>query len=65
MAVCLAAVVSFKQPGKRDEALQYSRFAHRADAARVNFIADRVLRFAPAARGRTMRQSPIGVVLST
>lgn len=37
-----AGVASFKQPEKRDEALQYSRFAHRADTARIAAIADRV-----------------------
>ncbi len=35
-------VVSFKQPGKRDPDLEYSRFAHRADAARITAVADRV-----------------------
>lgn len=37
-----AGVVSFKQPGKRDPDLEYSRFAHRADAARITAVADRV-----------------------
>ena len=35
-----AGVVSFKQPGKRDPDLEYSRFAHRADAARITAVAD-------------------------
>ncbi len=35
-------VVSFKAPGKKDPHLQYSRFAHRADAARIKAVVDRV-----------------------
>src|SRR5882757_1475405 len=35
-------VTSFKSPGKRDPDLQYSRFAHRADCARIEAVADRV-----------------------
>lgn len=35
-------VTSFKSPGKRDPDLQYSRFAHRADSARIEAVADRV-----------------------
>ncbi|SHM21802.1 cobaltochelatase CobN subunit [Paracoccus solventivorans] len=38
----LAGVVSFKQPTRRDEALQYSRFIHRADPQLVDAAADRV-----------------------
>ncbi|TDL74938.1 cobaltochelatase subunit CobN [Palleronia sediminis] len=37
-----AGVASFKQPGRRDPDLQYSRFAHRADAGRIAAVADRV-----------------------
>ncbi len=37
-----AGVTSFKSPGKRDPDLQYSRFAHRADSARIDAVADRV-----------------------
>ncbi|UWQ48762.1 cobaltochelatase subunit CobN [Leisingera caerulea] len=37
-----AGVVSFKSPGKKDPYLQYSRFAHRADADRVKSAVDRV-----------------------
>ena len=36
-------VVSFKTPGKKDPHLQFSRFAHCANADRVNAVADRVL----------------------
>src|SRR5690606_36068700 len=38
----LAGVVSFKQPTRRDGALQYSRFIHRADLRLVAMAADRV-----------------------
>ncbi|AXI44807.1 cobaltochelatase subunit CobN [Sulfitobacter sp. SK012] len=36
-------VVSFKAPQKKDPDLQFSRFAHRADQARIDAVADRVL----------------------
>ncbi|MFP7674621.1 cobaltochelatase subunit CobN [Marivita sp. S0852] len=60
----MAGVASFKDPGKRDADLQYSRFAHRADAERINAIADRVqgwtrLAALPAAKRR------VALVLST
>ena len=38
-----AGVTSFKSPGKRDPDLQYSRFAHRADSARIEAVIDRVV----------------------
>jgi cobaltochelatase CobN len=37
-----AGVTSFKSPDKRDPYLQYSRFAHRADSARIEAVADRI-----------------------
>ncbi|MFU8863695.1 MAG: cobaltochelatase subunit CobN [Rhodobacterales bacterium] len=37
-----AGLVSFKSPGKRDPDLQFSRFAHRADAARVAAVVGKV-----------------------
>ncbi|MDO9638439.1 MAG: cobaltochelatase subunit CobN [Pseudotabrizicola sp.] len=37
-----AGVVSFKSPGKRDPDLQFSRFAHRADAERIAAVVARV-----------------------
>ncbi|WP_264212826.1 cobaltochelatase subunit CobN [Leisingera thetidis] len=37
-----AGVVSFKSPGRKDPDLQYSRFAHRADADRIKAAVDRV-----------------------
>ncbi len=38
----LAGVISFKSPGKRDPNLQFSRFAHRAEAGRVAAVVARV-----------------------
>ena len=59
-----AGVASFKSPGRRDPDLQFSRFAHRADAARIAAIADRV-----AAWHRLRRTPPVdrrlALVLST
>jgi cobaltochelatase CobN len=37
-----AGLVSFKSPGKRHPDLQFSRFAHRADAGRIAAVVDRV-----------------------
>ena len=37
-----AGLVSFKSPGKRDPDLQFSRFAHRADAARVASVVGKI-----------------------
>ncbi len=59
-----AGVASFKQPGKKDPDLEYSRFAHRADPARIDALADRVQKWhrlstLPAADKR------IALVLST
>jgi cobaltochelatase CobN len=59
-----AGVVSFKSPGRRDPDLQFSRFAHRADPARVQAVVDRVcgwLRLAAA----PMAARKLAVVLST
>lgn len=57
-----AGVASFKSPGRRDPDLQYSRFAHRADAARINAVADRVAGWHRLSR--TTKPRP-GIVLST
>ncbi len=59
-----AGVVSFKQPSRRDPDLQFSRFAHRADPARVAAVVDRVagwqrLAWTPAADRR------VALILST
>ncbi|THH38187.1 cobaltochelatase subunit CobN [Aliishimia ponticola] len=53
----LGGVVSFKEPGKRDPHLEYSRFGHRAEPERIEAVAARVdgwLRLAerPAAQRR-------------
>ncbi len=37
-----AGLVSFKSPGKRDPDLQFSRFAHRADEARIAAVVARI-----------------------
>ncbi|MCL6284112.1 cobaltochelatase subunit CobN [Ruegeria sp. 2012CJ41-6] len=37
-----AGIASFKEPGKRDPHLEYSRFAHRAEPERIESIIDRV-----------------------
>ncbi|ETX13683.1 cobaltochelatase subunit CobN [Roseivivax halodurans JCM 10272] len=59
-----AGVASFKEPGARDDALQFSRFRHAACAERVEAIADRVaawcrLAATPAGKRR------VALVLST
>ncbi len=38
----LAGVASFKEPGARDPDLEFARYAHRAQADRIEAIADRV-----------------------
>ena len=38
----MGGVVSFKEPGKRDAQLEYSRFAHRAEAERIAAVIARV-----------------------
>lgn len=59
-----AGVVSFKSPGRRDPDLQYSRFAHRADAALVQAVADRVAGWMHLAAIAT-NERRIALVLST
>ena len=59
-----AGVVSFKSPGARDPALQYSRFAHRSDPDRVAAVVRRVKAWLRLAA--TPRQSRrLAVVLSS
>lgn len=60
----LAGVVSFKSPGKRDPDLQFSRFAHRADADRIAAVVARVKAWV------TLAQTPVShrklaLILST
>ncbi|QPH55367.1 cobaltochelatase subunit CobN [Pontivivens ytuae] len=38
----LTGVASFKEPGTRDPDLEFERYAHRAEAARIEAVADRV-----------------------
>ncbi|MEZ5867255.1 MAG: cobaltochelatase subunit CobN [Defluviimonas denitrificans] len=57
-----AGVASFKSPGARDPDLQYSRFAHRADPARIAAVADRV---AGWHRLTTATEPTVALVLST
>ncbi|MDO8326557.1 MAG: cobaltochelatase subunit CobN [Cypionkella sp.] len=59
-----AGVISFKSPGKRDPYLQFSRFAHRADPARVQAVVDRVLGWHRLAE-TPAPQRKLAVILST
>ncbi len=59
-----AGVASFKQPGKQDPDLEYSRFAHRGHPSRIDAIADRVVRW-HTLRTKPASQKNIAVVLST
>ncbi|MEO6300111.1 MAG: cobaltochelatase subunit CobN, partial [Paracoccaceae bacterium] len=59
-----AGVVSFKSPGKRDPDLQFSRFAHRADAGRVDAVVARVVAWRRLAVTPTIDRQ-LAVVLST
>ncbi len=59
-----AGVASFKEPGKRDEFLEYSRFAHRAEAERIEAIVDRVLGWLNLCEKPKYQQVP-AFVLST
>ncbi|MDM7931402.1 cobaltochelatase subunit CobN [Tabrizicola sp.] len=59
-----AGLVSFKSPGKRHPDLQFSRFAHRADQARIAAVVDRVVAW------HRLSQTPaaerqLAVILST
>jgi cobaltochelatase CobN len=59
-----AGVASFKSPGRRDPDLEFSRFAHRADAGRIARVVDRVggwLRLAAT----PMAERRVALVLST
>ncbi|RED14044.1 cobaltochelatase subunit CobN [Pontivivens insulae] len=57
-------VVSFKEPGRKDPALEYSRFAHRAEPERIEALADRVQAMVElGARSATERRPAL--ILST
>ncbi|SMX28330.1 Aerobic cobaltochelatase subunit CobN [Pelagimonas phthalicica] len=57
-------VASFKQPGRKDDALEYSRFAHRADPTRIDAVADKVLRWHNLA-SKPQKEKKLALVLST
>jgi cobaltochelatase CobN len=59
-----AGLVSFKSPGKRHPDLQFSRFAHRADQARIAAVVDKVVAWARLADTPTSDRS-LAVILST
>src|SRR5690606_4936428 len=59
-----AGVVSFKAPGRKDPDLQFSRFAHRADADRIGAVADRVLAWHELAK-TPAQERKLALVLST
>ncbi|MGB5865213.1 MAG: cobaltochelatase subunit CobN [Sulfitobacter sp.] len=57
-------VVSFKAPVKKDPDLQFSRFAHRADAQRIQAVANRVLAWHKLA-STPAQDRKLAIVLST
>jgi cobaltochelatase CobN len=57
-------VISFKAPGKKDPHLQFSRFAHRAEDARIDAVADRVMGWLSLAR-TPRADRKLALVLST
>ena len=60
----LAGVVSFKSPGKRDPDLQFSSFAHRADADRIAAVVARVKAWVDLA-ATPMAKRKLALILST
>lgn len=60
----LAGVASFKQPGPRDPHLQFSRFAHQADAERIEAITKRIMGWLKLA-GQEAGNRRVAMVLST
>ncbi|MEO1689896.1 MAG: cobaltochelatase subunit CobN, partial [Pseudomonadota bacterium] len=59
-----AGVASFKEPQPRDDQLQYARYAHSADTARVAAVADRVRAWVDLAQ-TPVADRTLAVVLST
>jgi cobaltochelatase CobN len=57
-------VVSFKAPEKKDPHLQYSRFSHRANTARIKAVVDRVAGWHRLAKTETQDRK-LALVLST
>lgn len=60
----MGGVVSFKEPGKRDPLLEYSRFGHAADPERIRAVVSRVSGWLRMARSPAARRRP-ALVLST
>ncbi|WP_170449377.1 cobaltochelatase subunit CobN [Ruegeria arenilitoris] len=59
-----AGVASFKEPGRRDPHLEYSRFAHRPEPNRITAIVDRAMAWVDLAEKPKAQQVP-ALVLST
>ncbi|WP_170592328.1 cobaltochelatase subunit CobN [Ruegeria arenilitoris] len=59
-----AGVASFKEPGRRDPHLEYSRFAHRLEPGRITAIVDRAMAWVDLAEKPNAQQVP-ALVLST
>lgn len=59
-----AGVVSFKAPAPRDPDLQFAHFGHRADAARVEAVVDRVAQWLSLA-ATSVTQKRLAIVLSS
>lgn len=59
-----AGVVSFKSPSRRDEALQYARFVHRADAERIQAVIGRIAAWHRLAMAKAGERK-LALVLST
>ncbi|WP_170605097.1 cobaltochelatase subunit CobN [Ruegeria arenilitoris] len=59
-----AGIASFKEPGKRDASLEYSRFAHRPEPERIEAIVDRVFGWLKLNEKPKPEQVPV-LVLST
>ena len=59
-----AGVASFKEPGRKDPDLQYSRFAHRADVERIDAAADKVAAWVGLQRRPAADRTP-AIILST
>ena len=59
-----AGIVSHKSPGKRHPDLQFSRFAHRADAERIQAVVDRITHWHRLA-ATPAQDRQLAVILST
>jgi cobaltochelatase CobN len=59
-----AGLISFKSPGKRDPDLQFSRFAHRTDPARVKATVDRIMGWLRLGQTQATARK-LAVILST